>query len=290
MAVENFAVKLSRAIADGVPLIYFDEASFNLWLRNKRTWTPKVEPVKYPLGRNRGKGITVMGAISQFMGKPLFSMEKSTNSVAFQRFLRLLRNRFKLRSTRLHLVLDNARAHTTLESKQLAEELNIDLMFMPPYTPEFNCIEALWSVLKRDFKRRVLDERSVSLSDERFRILLQQSLDAITPTVQKAAARNNNRGFMHLILGKLVSRQTDFVEVDPSDLVSLPESADPDEEYVEEVAEADGSDQVDGLDLDDDVDGAEAEKVGPVAEEEKRDVASESVSDHGVKTPMYYLN
>ena len=56
--------QLARVIASGGPLVYFDEASFNLWLRNRRTWTPRVEPVKYPLGRNRGKGITVMGAIS----------------------------------------------------------------------------------------------------------------------------------------------------------------------------------------------------------------------------------
>ena len=40
---------------------------------------------------------------------------------------------------------------------------------------------------------------------------------------------------MHLILGKLVNRQTDFVEVDPTDLVSLQESANPDEDYGDEV-------------------------------------------------------
>jgi transposase len=53
-------------------------------------------------------------------------------------------------------VLDNHKAHHNLEVKELAEELNFELMFMPPYTPEFNCIEALWSVIKRDFKQRVL--------------------------------------------------------------------------------------------------------------------------------------
>jgi len=63
-AVENFAVKLAKVIAAEEPLVYFDEASFNLWLRNRKTWTPKIEPVKYPLNKNRGKGITVMGAIS----------------------------------------------------------------------------------------------------------------------------------------------------------------------------------------------------------------------------------
>ena len=82
-------------------------------------------------------------------------------------------------------MLDNARAHTTTDSKALAKELNLELMFMPPYSPEFNCIEALWSVLKKDFKRRVLEQRKVNISDELFRILLQDSLNAIKNSVQK---------------------------------------------------------------------------------------------------------
>ena len=55
------------------------------------------------------------------------------------------------------MVLDNARAHTNAGSKSVAAALNVELLYMPPYTPEFNCIEALWSVLKRDFKSRVLE-------------------------------------------------------------------------------------------------------------------------------------
>ena len=136
-------------------------------------------PIKYPLNKNRGKGITVMGAISQHLGKPLFTLETSTNSKAFAQFLRLLRARFPLKKTRVNMVLDNARAHVTVEVKTLAEELNIELMFMPPYTPEFNCIEALWSVIKRDFKKRVLEMRQVVIGEGLFRQLLQDSLDAI---------------------------------------------------------------------------------------------------------------
>ena len=97
-----------------------------------------------------------MGAISQHLGKPVWSLEESTNSRAFMLFLEKLRGRFPLRSTRVTIVLDNARAHCTSDAKQLADKLNLELMFMPPYTPEFNCIEALWSVIKRDFKQRIL--------------------------------------------------------------------------------------------------------------------------------------
>ncbi len=182
--METFGLQLAKVIAEGVPLVYFDEASFNLWLRNRRTWTPRFEPIKYPLGKNRGKGITVMGAISQHLGKPLFTLESSTNSKAFVEFLIKLRKRFPLKSTRVTIVLDNAKAHRTAEVYATAEKLNFELMFMPPYCPEFNCIEALWSVLKRDFKKRVLEQRKVMISDDLFRQLLEDSLNAVTPKVQ----------------------------------------------------------------------------------------------------------
>ncbi len=44
-----------------------------------------------------------------------------------------------------------------MEVKALAEGLNIELMFTPPSTAEFNRIKAMWSVIKRDFKKCVLE-------------------------------------------------------------------------------------------------------------------------------------
>jgi hypothetical protein len=48
--------------------------------------------------------------------------------------------------------------------------------------------------------------------------------------VQKAAARNNNRGFMHLVLGKLVSRKADFMAAPPTGHLSDEDLMDPAEE------------------------------------------------------------
>ena len=62
------------------------------------------------------------------------------------------------------MVLDNARAHITIAVREEAEFQNIELMFMPPYTPELNSIEALWSVIKRDFKKRILARKDVFIS------------------------------------------------------------------------------------------------------------------------------
>ena len=110
-AIEKFAVELAKKTRAGLPLIYFDEASFNLWLRNRRTWTPKDFPIRMVLNKSRGAGITVFGAISVNMNKPLFTLETSTNSKAFYDFLGKLRKRFKNNNHRLTVVLDNARAH-----------------------------------------------------------------------------------------------------------------------------------------------------------------------------------
>jgi putative transposase len=47
------------------------------------------------------------------------------------------------------LVLDNARIHHAYSVKQKARELDIHLLFLPPYSPKFNPIEFLWKDGKR---------------------------------------------------------------------------------------------------------------------------------------------
>ena len=46
------------------------------------------------------------------------------------------------------LVLDNARLHHNLALKQLVEEAGCLLLFLPPYSPDFNPIEPVWSWIK----------------------------------------------------------------------------------------------------------------------------------------------
>ena len=51
---------------------------------------------------------------------------------------------------------------------------------MPPYSPELNAIEPLWSVLKRDFKQRMLDHRAYRVEEHFFRQILGETLEAVT--------------------------------------------------------------------------------------------------------------
>jgi transposase len=55
----------------------------------------------------------------------------------------------------IHLVLDNARYNRAKGVQELADELGIELVYLPPYSPNLNPIERLWKF----FKRKVLYNR-----------------------------------------------------------------------------------------------------------------------------------
>ncbi len=48
------------------------------------------------------------------------------------------------------LVLDNARCQRNAVVQALADSLKIELLFLPPYSPNLNLIERLWRFLKRE--------------------------------------------------------------------------------------------------------------------------------------------
>ena len=47
------------------------------------------------------------------------------------------------------LVLDNARYQKCILVKGIAEKLGIELLYLPPYSPNLNLIERLWKLVKK---------------------------------------------------------------------------------------------------------------------------------------------
>lgn len=50
----------------------------------------------------------------------------------------------------IHIILDNARYQHCTYVKQVAEKLKINLVFLPPYSPNLNLIERLWKLIKAE--------------------------------------------------------------------------------------------------------------------------------------------
>jgi len=51
---------------------------------------------------------------------------------------------------RLLIILDNFRSHHAKLTTETAKNLNIDLVFIPPYSPHLNPIEYVWKTIKRE--------------------------------------------------------------------------------------------------------------------------------------------
>jgi len=81
------------------------------------------------------------------------------------------------------LVMDNARYQRCRLVADLARTLNIELLFLPSYSPNLNLIERLWKFAKK----QVLNSRQhKSFAD--FRLAIDRCLDELGTTHQKKIA------------------------------------------------------------------------------------------------------
>lgn len=62
-------------------------------------------------------------------------------------FLALIRE--KNPGKNLLIVLDNFRSHHATETREFAQNEHIDLVYLPPYSPDLNPIEYIWKSIKR---------------------------------------------------------------------------------------------------------------------------------------------
>lgn len=102
--------------------------------------------VRGPSGRKR---LNVLGAIDAVTHELTTVINETVvNAEAACELLRKLSARYA--GLPLTLVLDNARYQRCQAVKRLAEELRIELLFLPAYSPNLNLIERLWKFVKRE--------------------------------------------------------------------------------------------------------------------------------------------
>jgi transposase len=111
--------------------------------------------------------LNIIGALNlSDIGRTVVSEYDSINSENIVRFFCKLRESYPLKH-KLHLILDGAGYHRSQIVKDAAYVLNIELHYLPPYSPNLNPIERLWKVMneharnnvyfknKRDFKTAI---------------------------------------------------------------------------------------------------------------------------------------
>jgi transposase len=137
---------IEKAMNGECRLFFVDAAHFVLSPFVGVLWCFARMFIKASAGRNR---INVLGALDVATLK-LHTVVNTTyvNSSTIAELLEKLAKTSK--TVPIHLILDNARYQHCDYIKDLAKSLNIELVFLPPYSPNLNLIERVWRYIKKD--------------------------------------------------------------------------------------------------------------------------------------------
>lgn len=170
---------------------FWDESGFSLRVRRGKQWTQKGTSKKVSGKRRRGR-INVMGGLRYGDKKrKCFFIPKGDGDIFLEQLIKLNKyvqeewvskgNRaedFEKKGPKILLILDNASFHKRKDIMETVEKdlPNIQLEFLPAYSPDYNLIELVWHSSKEYIAGRLF-ETVDQLKDLLDRLLNQGELN-----------------------------------------------------------------------------------------------------------------
>lgn len=127
-------------------LVFVDEMGTNTSLSPRYAYSPKGRRAYAQVPCNRGANTTLLASISLEGMGPCLAVEGATTTTVFEAYVEKVLAP-SLRRGQI-VVLDNLGAHKSDRARKLLEERGCQLLFLPPYSPDFNPIEEAFSKIK----------------------------------------------------------------------------------------------------------------------------------------------
>lgn len=129
--------------------MYEDEFSLSNTATVSYNWAEKgCQPIVECKQRKRERQ-TVFGSVNPDSGQIVISFEDKGNSSTFKKHLKKVMWEYK--NDKIIMVLDNVRYHHALKLRPFLEahKDQLELMFLPPYSPNLNPIERVWWLMRK---------------------------------------------------------------------------------------------------------------------------------------------
>ena len=146
-----------QKILKGIPkenLIYLDKSGFDLNMKKEYGWKAKGQRLyDKKSGNRKNKRITVISAYSNQTKNLIAPMyfEGNTDTEIFNQWIEeFLIPELMPNQT---VILDNAAFHKSPKTTELIESVNCNVLYLPPYSPDFNPIEQKWGHVKNSVKK-----------------------------------------------------------------------------------------------------------------------------------------
>jgi transposase len=133
-------------------LLSQDESRFSSESSRVSSWSQIGSSVVYS-GYRYGTSLNCFGSLNLKTGNLISSFHDRGNAEATIEHLTKVREAYD-KNIPLAFFIDNASWHKTKAVKEYCKNNKISLLFLPPYSPEYNPIERVWSFLKSKVRQR----------------------------------------------------------------------------------------------------------------------------------------
>ena len=146
--------------------IFLDETAVNTAMTPTHGRAPRGERVVDSAPRNYGEQTSLVGALGLGRGLlALMTVPGAVDTLCFDAYLeQVLAPRLRKGDV---LVLDNLNVHKASQVERVAEGRGAQVLWLPPYSPDFSPIEQCWSKIKtclRAAKARTHEELEKALA------------------------------------------------------------------------------------------------------------------------------
>ncbi len=153
-------------------LVFVDECSTNIALATLHARAPKGERAFGKAPRNWGKNVTLVASLSTEGVGAAMSVEGAIDGAAFETYVEhFLTPALKEGQV---VVMDNLQVHKSARVRELVEGAGAELLFLPPYSPDFSPIEEAFSKVKALLRKAAARTRGALVE------AIGRALDAVT--------------------------------------------------------------------------------------------------------------
>ncbi len=155
-------------------LIFVDECGTNISLTPLYARAPKGKRAYGKVPKNWGKNVTLLSSLSSEGVGASMTIEGATDKGVFEAYVEhFLAPTLKQGQV---VIMDNLQAHKGQRVRRLIEARGAEVLFLPPYSPDFNPIEEAFSKIKNSVRKAKARSKEALLG------AIGRALDGVSPS------------------------------------------------------------------------------------------------------------
>lgn len=188
---EEFIEKYLNLVADtpaNEPILFIDAAHPTMATKVVCGWIKKGvdKPIAQTASRTR---VNIVGAIELATMNVISCRPDYVNAETTVAFFDQIKTAY-LNAPKIHIILDQSGYHRSQLVRDAALEKNIELHYLPPYSPNLNSIERLWKVMNEEERDNVFFP-----SAKMFRDAINKFFDVKLPKIAQSLRGRINDNF-----------------------------------------------------------------------------------------------